>query len=325
MNFWYAIRPRSWIAYLLLPFSLLFWLLTVIRKSLFRFGIMKSYRAPVPVIVVGNLSVGGNGKTPVVIWLEQQLQQRNIKCGVISRGYGSRAESYPLLVSGETNPVQGGDEPVLIVKRTGVAVCISPDRRQAIELLLKNTECDLIISDDGLQHYKLQRDVEIVVMDAERGLGNGFPLPAGPLRELPNRLNSVDLIIANGSRREDCDALMTLNARFAVNLVSGEKCPLSEFHKVSAVAGIGNPQRFFTMLRGLNIELTEVQPFQDHQQFTAELFTKFSKNQPLFMTEKDAVKCVAFAQPNWWYVPVEAEIIGDKVASLLDRISEMKK
>lgn len=325
MNFWYLTQPRSWIAYLLLPFSLLFWLLIVVRKTLFRLGIIKSYRAPVPVVVVGNLSVGGNGKTPVVIWLVQQLRQRGIKCGVISRGYGSAAASYPLLVNAQTDPVQGGDEPVLIAKRTGVVVCISPNRQQAIELLVQHHDCDVIISDDGLQHYKLQRDVEIVVMDAQRGTGNGFLLPAGPLRELPSRLNSVDLIIANGDKRKDCDAVMQLESQFAVNLVTNEKRLLSEFEGISAIAGIGNPQRFFTMLQDLNLELAETHAFQDHQKFSAELFTKFDKNRPLFMTEKDAVKCAAFAQPNWWYVPVEAKITGDKVASLLDRISEMKK
>ena len=184
MPFWYS---NSKLAWLLLPFSLLFWLISQIRLALFSLNILSSYKSPKPVIIVGNLSVGGNGKTPVVVWLVEELQKQGLRIGVISRGYGSQSKTYPLLVTPETDPVQGGDEPVLIAKRTGVPVVISPNRQQAIELLLKTQDCDLIISDDGLQHYKLQRDIEIVVMDAERALGNGFVLPAGPLRELPSR------------------------------------------------------------------------------------------------------------------------------------------
>ena len=322
MNFWYF---RSWPAYLLLPFSGLFLLISVIRKWLFEKGILSSYRAPRPIVVVGNLSVGGNGKTPVVIWLVQQLRQKGLSVGVISRGYGSRSEVYPLLVTAQSDPIKAGDEPVLIAKRTGAAVCISPNRREAIERLLQHYPCDVIISDDGLQHYKLQRDIEIVVIDAQRAFGNGFLLQAGPLRELPSRLQQVDLVIANGQANRYSEAVMHLSAEYAVNLVNGEKRPLTEFDEVSAMAGIGNPQRFFTMLREINIRLLECRAFQDHQPFRAEQFTKFAENRPLFMTEKDAVKCVAFAKSNWWYVPVEAEIQGEAVQQLLNRISGMKK
>lgn len=321
MNFWYT---KSRIAYLLLPFSLLFLLISSLRRLLFKSGILPSYRAPVPVIVVGNLSVGGNGKTPVVIWLVQQLQQRGLSVGVISRGYSSQSKTYPLLVTADSDPVQAGDEPVLIAKRTNVPLCISPQRRQAIELLLRHYPCDVIISDDGLQHYQLQRDIEIIVMDAERGFGNGLLLPAGPLRELPSRLRHADLVIANGHPHQDCDVVMKLVPQYAINLLTREKRLLSEFEQVSAIAGIGNPQRFFNMLRGLNIRLAETQAFQDHQPYQAELLTKLAQNRPLFMTEKDAVKCMGFARPNWWYVPVEAEIRGDQAQQLLNRISEMK-
>jgi len=317
MSFWYS---NSKIAYLLLPFSLLFWLISSIRRFLFQSGILQSYHAPVPVIIVGNLSVGGNGKTPVVVWLVQQLQQRGLKCGVISRGYGSQSESYPLLVNTKTDPVIGGDEPVLIAKRTGVPVCISANRQEAINLLIKNHDCDVIISDDGLQHYKLQRDVEIVVMDAQRELGNGFVLPAGPLRELPRRLQSVDLIITNGGENRYSDVVMQLVPHSAINLVTNEKRALTSFQQGVAIAGIGNPQRFFDMLQGLGIQLVQTKAFQDHQKFTAELFQTLPANQPLLMTEKDAVKCGQFAQNNWWYVPVDAELSGQKATALLDKI-----
>ncbi|MDY3124230.1 MAG: tetraacyldisaccharide 4'-kinase [[Actinobacillus] rossii] len=322
MNFWYS---HSVIAYLLLPFSFLFWLISRLRYFLFKLGISQSYRAPVPVVVVGNLSVGGNGKTPVVIWLVQHLQARGLKCGVISRGYGSQSDVYPLLVISDTDPVKGGDEPVLIAKRTGVPVCISANRQDAIELLLKIQNCDVIISDDGLQHYKLQRDIEIVVMDAKRGLGNGFVLPAGPLRETANRLQTVDLIITNGGENQYTEAVMQLVPHYAINLVSNEKRLLSEFKQGSALAGIGNPQRFFDMLQCLGIQLNQTQAFQDHQQFSAEQLSQFNVNEPLLMTEKDAVKCGQFAQQNWWYVPVDAEISGQKTTALLDKIEHIAK
>ena len=276
MPFWYT---RSKIAWLLLPFSLLFWLISQVRRSLFQLGILATYRAPKPVIIVGNLSVGGNGKTPVVVWLVEQLRQRGLKVGVISRGYGSRAESYPLLVSAQTDPKCGGDEPVLIAKRTGAAVAISANRREAVELLLKSADCDLIIADDGLQHYKLQRDLEIVVMDAQRALGNGFVLPAGPLRELPGRLKSVDFVITNGGQNVYSDAVMQLKPHYAVNLQSGEQRPLNSFSEGVAMAGIGNPQRFFTMLEDLGIHLSQTHAFADHQPFDEQLLNAMSRTQ----------------------------------------------
>lgn len=325
MPFWYSNSKLSW---LLLPFSLLFWLISQIRRALFSFGIKPSYRAPKPVVIVGNLSVGGNGKTPVVVWLVENLKKRGLRAGVISRGYGSQAKSYPLLVTEQTNPIEGGDEPVLIAKRTGVPVVISPNRQQAIELLLKQGDCDIIISDDGLQHYKLQRDLEIVVMDAERSLGNGFLLPAGPLRELPSRLKTVDFVITNGGGNPYSDAVMTLVPHYAINLKTNEKRLLSEFQFGSAIAGIGNPQRFFTMLEKLGISLTQTQAFQDHQHFEAPQLEKLAQNQPLFMTEKDAVKCQAFAKENWWYVPVDAEIVeaekrGEKFPHFWQKIDQL--
>jgi|GEM_PF-79980 len=274
MPFWYS---NSKLAWLFLPFSLLFWLISQIRRALFSLNILSSYKSPKPVIIVGNLSVGGNGKTPVVVWLVEELQKQGLRVGVISRGYGSQSKTYPLLVTPETDPVQGGDEPVLIAKRTGVPVVISPNRQQAIELLLKTQDCDLILSDDGLQHYKLRRDIEIVVMDAERALGNGFVLPAGPLRELPSRLKNVDFVITNGGKNAYSDVIMTLVPHYAINLVTAEKRLLSEFTQGSAIAGIGNPQRFFTMLENLNIRLENTKAFQDHQHFEPQLLEKLNE------------------------------------------------
>lgn len=320
MNFWYS---RSWLAWLLFPFSLLFLLIVTIRRACYNAGIFKSYKAGVPVIIVGNLSVGGNGKTPMTIWLVQALQNCGMKPAIISRGYGSRSENYPLLVDADSDPLIAGDEPVLMAKRTGVPVCISPDRQESIELLQSRYRIDVIIADDGLQHYKLQRDIEIVVIDAVRGLGNGFVLPAGPLREPKVRLNSVDFIVANGHANQYTRNVMKLLPHSAVNMLNGETRPLTDFTQADAIAGIGNPQRFFTMLQGLNIQLLNTRAFADHQQFKVEELQKFAKNRPLFMTEKDAVKCSRFAQENWWYVPVEAEISGDDIHQLTERIRQL--
>lgn len=320
MDFWYqtSFKDKCLMA-LLWPFSCLFGLISALRRLLLQKNILPSYRAPIPVVVVGNLSVGGNGKTPVTIWLVQYLQLQGIKAGVISRGYGSRSSYYPRLVNIADNPVEVGDEPLLIKQRTNAPVCIGANRQQAIELLLKEQGCRVIISDDGLQHYPLQRDFEIVVVDGKRGFGNGKLLPAGPLRESIKRLETVDLIIENGDSGEYSETLMHLEAKDAVNLVSGERIPLTTFSRqsINAMAGIGYPQRFFSMLEGFGLTLNKQQAFADHQEFKPQSFALFDDAKPLFMTEKDAVKCRAFAQSNWWYVPIDAEIDGGKLDAFL--------
>ncbi|PJG85867.1 tetraacyldisaccharide 4'-kinase [Conservatibacter flavescens] len=324
MKFWYK---RIILSYILLPFSALFWLVSQVRRQLFAWGLLKSYKATLPVIVVGNLSVGGNGKTPFTLWLVQQLRARDMKVGIISRGYGAKSKTFPLLVTAQSDPKLAGDEPVLLAHRTGVPVCISPNRQHSIELLQRHYDLDIIISDDGLQHYKLQRDIEIVVMDAVFGLGNGFLLPAGPLRELPSRLREVDFVVTNGALTNEADVFMRLVPLYAVNLLTQEQKTFDEFEQINAIAGIGNPTRFFNMLRQeLGLALIVTQAFQDHQEYTAGDFKKFSQNRPLFMTEKDAVKCRGFAQENWWYVPVQTEIVGDtaKLFTLIESIKASK-
>lgn len=329
MRFWYRkdVASHIW-ALLLFPFTFIFGIVSIFRHTLFRLGMLKSYRAPVPVVVVGNLSVGGNGKTPVVVWLVEQLQQRGVKVGVISRGYGSKASHYPLLVSAQTDPIEGGDEPVLIAKRTGVFVSISPNRRQAIELLLQHQDCDVIISDDGLQHYQLQRDFEIVVVDGERVFGNGFLMPSGPLRELPSRLKQVDLVIANGKQIPQVETLMRLYPEYATNIKTKEKRLLTQFcqQPVIALAGIGYPPRFFMMLQEHGIHLAACHSFADHQPYSLALLQPLLEgDNPVFMTEKDAVKCEGFAQDNWWYVPVDAKISGQRAVLFLEKVMQTLK
>lgn len=308
MKIW---RTKNVISLVLFPLSILFYLITWIRRKLYVLGILKSYRASIPVLVVGNISVGGNGKTPVVVWLVEQLKQKGIRVGVVSRGYGGKNKQFPQLVNATSSAEQMGDEPVLIAQRTGVPVAISPNRAESIALLLAQFELDLIITDDGLQHYALQRDMEWVVIDGERRFGNGFLLPAGGLRELPSRLNEVQAVICNGKNAKKGEYSMSLNSAIAINLKNQTQRPLSDFQQTQnvAMAGIGYPPRFFAMLESLRIPLQSTYAFADHQAFEFDhLSSLANESQQLLMTEKDAVKCKTFAQENWWYIPVNAEI-----------------
>ncbi len=274
----------------------------------------RQVRVSVPVIVVGNISVGGTGKTPFTIWLVEQLRAHGLRPGVISRGYGGKAPRYPLRVTAETSPAHCGDEPALIARRCGVPVAVAPDRVAAAQLLIDSGEIDLLIADDGLQHYRLGRDLEICVVDGTRGLGNGALLPAGPLREPPERLATVDLIVVNGGRWRPEVATkarivdLQLGTDEAVSLIDGERRPLAEFRgsRVHAVAAIGNPARFFACLCNAGIEVS-MHPFPDHHRYEpGEL--EFGGEAPVLMTEKDAVKCLGFARPGWWFVPAQASI-----------------
>ncbi|MDG6882315.1 Tetraacyldisaccharide 4'-kinase [Phocoenobacter uteri] len=320
MKIW---QTRSVITWLLSPLSLLFYIISTIRRTLFCKNYLKSYRSPVPILIVGNISVGGNGKTPLVIWLVEQLQQKGIKVGVISRGYGGSTKEYPQLVTAQSSAEQVGDEPVLIVQRTGVPLAISPNRQQSIELLLKTYSLDLIIADDGLQHYKLQRDFEWVVIDGERRFGNGFVLPAGGLRELPSRLKSVNALICNGGITQDNEHKMTLSTEYAINVKTNEKVALSELaqQQCVAMAGIGFPPRFFNMLANLGFNLTACHSFADHQAYSKEQLNPLAKqNEILLMTEKDAVKCRTFAEDNWFFVPINATFSEISTKQLLGPI-----
>jgi len=230
---------------LLLPLSWLYGLVSGIIRLCYRLGLKKAWRAPVPVVVVGNLTAGGNGKTPVVIWLVEQLAKRGVRVGVVSRGYGGKAEQYPLLLTSQTTTAQAGDEPVLIFQRTGAPVAVSPNRSEAVQALLAEHPLQIIITDDGLQHYALARDKEIVVIDGERRFGNGWWLPAGPMRERASRLRSVDAVIVNGGEAQAGEIPMALKPGQAVNLLTGEQRDITALPCLVAMAGIGHPPRFF--------------------------------------------------------------------------------
>ncbi|EMJ7519315.1 tetraacyldisaccharide 4'-kinase [Providencia rettgeri] len=314
---------KSWLYILLLPLSFLYGLITVILHMAYKVGLFRSWKAPVPVVVVGNLTAGGNGKTPVVIWLVESLTNAGYRVGVVSRGYGGKSENYPLVLNEATTTQVAGDEPVLIFHRTKAPVAVAPKRSDAVKALLQAYELDVIITDDGLQHYALQRDYEIVVIDGQRRFGNGWWLPAGPMRERIGRLKTVNASIVNGGNPQGNEVLMTLEGDSAINLVSLKKQPVTELESVVAMAGIGHPTRFFNSLQGKGVVLEGSQAFADHQSYEQQqLMSLVKPHQSLLMTEKDAVKCREFAQPNWWFLPVQAQLQhrgADKI------LSEIKK
>ena len=278
------------------------------KRARFMAGEGEIYRPSAPLIVVGNITVGGTGKTPLILWLIEHCQRKGLRVGVVSRGYGAKPPTFPWRVTAQQSAAQAGDEPLLIVQRTGVPLVIDPDRSRAVKALLASEPLDLILSDDGLQHYRLARDLELVLIDNARGLGNGRCLPAGPLREPAERLESVDAVLYNGADSDPPTGFaFTLQPTALINLRSGERQPLDFFapgQALHAVAGIGNPQRFFTTLEALHWRPV-AHSFADHAPYSAEVLS-FTPSLPLVMTEKDAVKCRDFASPDWWYLAVDA-------------------
>ncbi|WP_435101327.1 tetraacyldisaccharide 4'-kinase [Arhodomonas sp. AD133] len=297
-RFWFEPSP---VAAALVPLAWLFRGITRLRRAYWR---SRSVACGAPVIVVGNLVVGGAGKTPLVIHLAQRATERGWSPGIVLRGYGGRATHWPQWVTADSDPRMVGDEAVLIARRTGEAVAAGSDRVAAARLLVA-AGCDLVISDDGLQHYRLRRDREIVVVDGDHGLGNRRCLPAGPLREPPQRLASVDLIIARGHAWPQARGVYELATAGFAAVGGARTSPAPERgQRVHAVAGIGDPERFFATLRTLGLEPVP-HAFADHHVFSpADL--AFEEPLPVVMTEKDAVKCAAFAPPGCWYLPVSA-------------------
>lgn len=307
---WYAGAAWLW---LLRPLELLYRLLILLRRWSYRAGLRAAYRAPVPVVVVGNITVGGTGKTPVVIALVEALQARGLRPGVVSRGYGAAAGAvYPHRVGAESSAADCGDEPLLIYQRTGAPCVVAPDRPAAVRALLAAAPVDLVLCDDGLQHYALARDFEIALLDAQRLLGNGFCLPAGPLREPTARLRQVDWVLHRGGSDPDTgiryaiDGLLPLLAEAAA-----AAAPPAPGTAVQAVAGIGQPAQFFASLESMGYRVTGHR-FADHHAFRPGDFAGLGEG-PVIMTEKDAVKCRALAWPggtgaNLWYLKISARL-----------------
>jgi len=303
---------------------------TAARRGLYRRGWLKSQRVEVPVVVVGNITAGGTGKTPLTIALVQRLRSAGYKPGVASRGYGRQQAGQARWVDAATPAGLGGDEPVLIARKTGVPVRVDADRVAAARALIQ-AGCDLVISDDGLQHYRLARDVEIEVLDAQRRYGNGQMIPAGPLREPVQRAAACDFRVVNlgvDGRAEDVGFgqwPMRLDINRALPLVGGRERDLGSFQgqRVHAVAGIAHPERFFQMLRQRQIAVVP-HAFADHHDFVAGDF-QFGSRLPVLMTEKDAVKCSAFAQPGQFSVPLQADLPEAFWIGLLDRIEQLQR
>jgi len=309
---------------LLSPLSQLFRHIVLKRRAWYGAHPGAARRLPVPVIVIGNLSVGGTGKTPLVIWMARLLAQTGYRPGIVSRGYGVRLRQ-PLLVTAEFDPAQAGDEPVLIAQKTACPVCAFPDRARAADVLLA-AGCDLIVSDDGMQHYRMARDIEIALIDGDRRLGNGACLPGGPLREPAERLDSVDFVVCNGGQAQPGEFPMRVHGVTAVNLADETVFrPLTAFRgeKLLALAAIGNPQRFFNGLKESGLTFA-AKALPDHHAFVASDVEQ-EDGMTVLMTEKDAVKCRKFNSTALWYVPVEAELPASFGVRILDRLKEITK
>jgi tetraacyldisaccharide 4'-kinase len=318
---WYGSAPPPW---WLLPLSLIYGAAARLRRYLYAKRLRASTHMSSPVIVIGNLSVGGTGKTPLVCWMVERLTDQGFRPGVVARGYGGSSGSARLIEPGD-DPDLVGDESILLKRRTGAPVATGRNRPSAAQLLV-NAGCNVIVSDDGLQHYALARDCEIVVIDGDRRLGNGRLLPAGPLRETPARLAAADAVVVNGGEtRLDGAFSMRLDSKNALSLFGFAPKALEEFAgtSVHAVAGIGNPERFFDMLRAYGIEVLG-HPLPDHSQLRAADIA-FADGRPVLMTEKDAVKCARIAGPHHWYVPVSARFDCAESNVLLDIVIEAIK
>ena len=300
----------------LLPLAAIYWVLVALRRSLYRIGVLKTARAAVPVIVIGNITAGGTGKTPTTIWLSREMKARGFCPGIVSRGYGGSKSGASMRVDAESDPAVAGDEPVLIAMRTQCPVVVDADRARAANMLIEDG-VDLIIADDGLQHYALGRDYEICVIDGSRVLGNGLLLPAGPMRETLGRIERVDQVLVNGRIALDSQALPAgMQNAIEFSLVASEACrlngslsrPIDRFADttVHAVAAIGNPQRFFDLLRGHGLQVIE-HAFPDHAPISRGVLD-FADDFDILMTEKDAVKLGRELSDRYWYIPVDLEM-----------------
>lgn len=320
--FWYSQNPVAW---LLLPLSFVYRLLILVRRIFYYTGLFKKYKLPVPVIIVGNISIGGTGKTPLLIALCELLKQQGYRPGVVSRGYRGEVVGEHF-VTKEDKADFIGDEPYLISERTQCPLVVGRNRVAAAKLLLANSNCNIILSDDGLQHYRLERDIEIAIVDVNRRFGNGFCLPSGPLREPVSRLKHVDIVVDHysGSPPENPDNFFLRFSR-VINTQSGESKNIDDFkdRPVHAIAGIGHPVRFFDQLRRNHIAIIE-HAYPDHYKYTSSEL-EFVDGYNVLMTEKDAVKCKSFSNTKLWYVSVDAEMSDHFKKHFLSEVNSIKK
>ena len=322
---WYSDHP---LVYLLLPFSWIYKIFMILRRIGYAAGLLPVKRVSVPVIIVGNITVGGTGKTPLVIWLAGFLRDNGYRPAIISRGYRGTASNWPQQVRPDSDPFMVGDEPVVIARQTHCPVAASPNRYAAAVQLLQHTDANILICDDGLQHHSLERDLEIAVVDSLRRFGNGKCLPAGPLRESLRRLNTVDMIVSSGTAaRGEFPMEYVPDRLFSVNGKIPSQSPTAWKGKtVHAVAGIGHPEKFFNMLRSLDIDVIRHE-FPDHHRFES-VDIHFEDELPVIMTEKDAVKCASFADSRHWYLTINvimSNVFEHRLLTLLrERIDGQK-
>jgi tetraacyldisaccharide 4'-kinase len=321
-NMWYSPSWYHWpVIILLLPLTAVFWVLSGLRRWSFRLQIKPSVSIPALVIVVGNIGVGGNGKTPLVVYLANRLRQEGYHPGVLSRGYGGKNATYPMSVDYISEVDRVGDEAILMRQHINCPLVVDPIRpRGAMELVEKH-KCDVIICDDGLQHYALNRDVEIVVMDGQRRCGNHLLLPAGPLREASWRLDTADFLVLNGGLVTNGEYLMSLEAGKLINVKYPNKSlSIKDLRApVTALAGIGNPQRFFSLLEKKRVKLKDQISFVDHHAF----IKKDIPSGTVIMTEKDAVKCTQIVHDDCWYLPVSARLTNQFESQLLQKLKQV--
>ena len=320
LQFWYG---KSILAILLQPVAYIFQVLVALRRHAYRQGLLAQEVISVPVVVVGNITVGGTGKTPVVGWLVKQLTEAGYRPGIVTRGYGGGANQTPRMVCQASRLADVGDEALVLARQTQAPICVCIDRVAAARHLVAEAEVNIVIADDGLQHYRLARDVEIAVLDGDRMLGNGRFLPAGPLRESADRLREVDLVLINGNGDYPTGYAFSLLPADAQELGSSDARSLVEFGgvRVWAVAGIGNPERFCEMLESFDIEPVSVD-VPDHGAISLEALRQ-KKAYPILMTEKDAVKYLAAPVPDAWYVPVSVKMPVQAQNAVMRRIQEI--
>ncbi len=326
---WYT--GANWL-YLLWPLSVLFSCIIRLRKWCYHSGLCKTYRSSVPVIVVGNIALGGTGKSPLVCHLVDALKAQGYRPGIVSRGYGASLDGAEVReVLSDSLPGSVGDEPLMLKRRLGCPVFVSPNRVAAVKML-EQAGCNIIVSDDGLQHYALARDIEICVFDRQRKWGNGHLMPMGPLREPISRIKDVSFVVLNGPQEtKQIESVlsgavtMTLATQNAIRLDNDAVKSLNDFasERVHAVAAIGHPERFFRTLEQAGIRVDR-HPFADHHAFKREDFM-FEPQQPIMMTEKDAVKCQTFALNDAWYVPVQANLNADLTAMIINKLTQQRR
>jgi len=315
---WY--KRWGW-SLLLWPLSVVFAALSALRRLCFKLGVLKSHKVAAPVVVVGNISVGGTGKTPFTLWLCDYLQQQGLKPGILSRGYGVKL-TEPTLVQPSHSAADVGDEPRLLASASGRPVLVWPNRVEGALALLAKTDVNILICDDGLQHYALQRDLEIVLIDGQRGLGNGCLLPAGPLREGAWRLKCVDLVLSNSGASVWTPHQLTLQALPAQPVNPASMGLLTTGCAVSIVTGIGNPNRFVDTVQQAGFTVQSSHFFPDHHAFQPADFAGVKG--PILMTTKDAVKCQSFANDDWFMLPVQATPDPQAIALISQQLTRLR-